>query len=188
MQAAFLVYGGDEDPGEWQPTERRERIDHADREQPVPAARDYLLAADIGGHDEAIRKESRHLRDPCRVLDRARADDDACGAVPDQRADLIDVRDAASHLHLGADAAAEHRPDQRGIGAALRGGVEIDDVEVREAEFRPAQRDLGGIGEADLLVVVRSANELHAGAVAEIDRGDGDHRAARVVAASARNR
>ena len=101
---------------------------------------------------------------------------------------LIDVRDAASDLHLGADAAAEDRPDQRCIGAALRGGVEIDDVEVREAELRPAQRDLGGIGEPDLLVVVRSANELHTGAVAEIDRGDGDHRAARVVATSARNR
>ena len=65
--------------------------------------------------------------------------------------------------------------------------IEVDEVELVEAEVAPARRHRHGIGEADELVVVAAASELDAVTIAKVDGGHDDHgatssRNARIIA------
>jgi hypothetical protein len=66
--------------------------------------------------------------------------------------------------------------DHRRVRPAPGGGVEVDDVQPAEAQAGPLARGAERVVEAHLLVGVLAADELDAGAVAEVDGGEDDHR------------
>ena len=79
---------------------------------------------------------------------------------------------------IDAGTVAEDVAHDRGVVAAPRGGVEVDDVNALETVAHPAARDIERVVEPHPLVGVRAADELHARAFAQINRRDRDHCAA----------
>src|SRR5207247_3560056 len=67
------------------------------------------------------------------------------------------------------------RGDHLSIGSPTCRGVEVDQMNAAKSQARPFFRDGHRIWNTDALVVVRSADKLHAGVVAEVDRGNHLH-------------
>ena len=112
--------------------------------------------------------------DPLRLLDRARADDHLRRTCVEQVGNQLAGSNAAAHLHRQS-CAGKQRAYDLDVGTAPRGGIEIHDVQTREAVVLPGARDLHRIIEPHALLGILAADELHARTVAEIHCGNGDH-------------
>ena len=131
------------------------------------------------GKSDAVRPASR-------VLDRARADDDARralrrAAARSRRRRAPRRRPAPSRPGSASTSAISCSLEPRPVAASRS---------TRCRRRNPSRAQLRAtsmrIVEADALFIVRAAHELHAGAVAQVERRDGDHAVLRPAPAGTR--
>ena len=139
-----------------------------------PSARHHPSLAHVGGDDQLLREGGGGAREPLRLLERAGAEHNPLRALAEEAFDRVAAPNAATHLHVRGHLA-QDVPDDGGVVAARRGGIEVDHVQAGEAGAGPAARHLHGILESNSLVGVRSPHQLDARAVAHVDCGNGDH-------------
>ena len=117
-----------------------------------------------------------HRREPRGLLDRARADDDARRARGEQRSTRSLVADAAAHLQRAPCASASRL---RTTARVRRRGRWRRRDPRRAVARKPGARHgcatATGSAQAHALRVVAAADELHARAVAQVDRRNRDH-------------
>ena len=163
-----------QEAGERQRVQRVDRIEDVERQRPRPPARDHAPVPDIGGHNQRVREPRRHLHQPLAVLDRPCADDDAARSIGEQRLNVIAVAHAAADLHVGIGRAEDVAHDFD-VGPVAGGGVEVDRMQRMKPGVPPAARHRHGIVEPHRLAVISAADELHAGAIAQVHRRKDDH-------------
>jgi hypothetical protein len=169
--------GGDEQAGERQRAQFFRHVDDLARKRSCPAVRDHAAIPDIGRDENLVRVSVRETSEPIGVLERAGADDDRARTACDQVFHVARASNAAANLNLRRYLA-KQLVDSVAVRSPTRGGVEVDHVQPPEAILRPLTGDGNRIRQTNALVGVIAANELNARALAQVHRGNGDHRVA----------
>jgi len=167
--------GGYQNAGERQTVEVLNEIEDELRLSARPSVRQDLSITNICGDDNETREKAAHLRQPVRLFQGARADDDSLRTIIEIALNQVSAADSATYLHFYI-CRRQDRLDFSGVVATRCNTIEIDYMQVAKSILPPRQCNSYRIRNPDKLLVVRVGYQLNAGTTAEIKRGNCDHR------------
>src|SRR5262249_3303918 len=132
--------------------------------------------AGVEAEDDLVREPTARLFEPVRLPQGARAEHDALHAPAERLADVVFAAEAAAELagepgglDDAAHAGAVDRP-------ALRGAVEVDEVQVSRPLSRPPAGHRGGVAAEDRFLAVIPLPQPDALPAAQVDGRKDEHR------------
>jgi len=176
-ESSLAMHGGDQNAAQGDVVELLDDVEDRARERAGPSSRDDLALAHIRSNDEMPWKRRSRSGEPFRLFECPRAEHDPRRAFVQQALDRIAASNSAANLHRRGHFGEDVSYD-RGVVAAARCRIEIDDVQAIEPRPCPPTGDLDRIVEPHRFVCIRAADELHARTLAKIERGYRDHCAA----------
>jgi hypothetical protein len=128
------------------------------------------------------RKELAHVNQPVRIFKGSGPDNDSLRAIGKRLLNRLPVSDPSANLHFSIRGA-EDCLNFGGVAAPARHAIKVNYVQMAEAILSPRHRYAYRVWYPDYFLIIGTGCQLNACTTAQIEGGDGDHRALKALRA-----